>query len=152
MRKTFKRILLIIVLALALIQFFPRAEKNQNAEIGPDHIASMEAIPTEVSAILEKACYDCHSNNTIYPWYNNIQPVNWWLNKHIIEGSDELNFSEFGSYSAKRQNRKWKEVVDELKENNMPLKSYTFLHPKAKLTATEKEKLISWASSHIIRN
>lgn len=152
MRKTLKRILFLLIIAFGLIQFMPRAEKNQNPEKESNHIANLEAVPDDVAAILDRACYDCHSNNTRYPWYNAVQPVNWWLNKHILDGQDELNFSEFGRYSAKKQNHKWEEMVDELKDNNMPLKSYTLLHPEARLSAAEKELLISWASGHIIKH
>jgi len=102
-------------------------------------------VPDDVNQILKKACNDCHSNNTIYPWYMNIQPVGWWMADHVKDGKKELNFSEFGSYTPKRQHHKLEEVVDQVKEGEMPLDSYTWMHKEAVLTTQEKTLLVNWA-------
>jgi hypothetical protein len=99
-----------------------------------------------VKTILNKACMDCHSNNTRYPWYNNIQPVAFWLANHVDEGKEELNFSEFKTYKLKRQDHKLEEVVEMIQEGEMPLSSYTITHGDAKLTESEKQLLINWAN------
>jgi hypothetical protein len=99
-----------------------------------------------VAGILQRACNDCHSNNTHYPWYTNIQPVGWWMQHHVNEGKEELNFSEFGTYTAKRQNHKMEEVAEQIKKGEMPLNSYLWIHKDAKLSDQEKEILISWAN------
>ena len=88
--------LLILIAAIILIQFIQPA-RNKSGQVLPTDITRMVTIPAEVKAILEVACYDCHSNNTRYPWYANIQPGGWWLANHIKKGKKELNFSEFGS-------------------------------------------------------
>src|ERR1700751_2314896 len=97
-----KKILMAVLIIFIGIQFV-RPEKNESKEMSATDIANMYVIPQDVSAILKKSCYDCHSNNTVYPWYAEVQPVGWWMNSHIEDGKDEVNFSEFGTYSAARQ-------------------------------------------------
>jgi hypothetical protein len=94
-----KKILLGLLFALLVVQLF-RPNKNQSDVKQVNYIATVYQVPTETGVILQTSCYDCHSNNTNYPWYGNIQPVAWWLNNHIVEGKEELNFSEFGLYPA----------------------------------------------------
>ena len=104
-----KKVLLLLVVVLIVIQFF-RPEKNIHPQPQPANIASVYPVPANVDSILMKACNDCHSNNTHYPWYNNIQPVAWWLNHHVDEGKEELNFDEFATYAAARKYDKIKET------------------------------------------
>ena len=104
MKKFFKRFLLLLLLVFIGIQFF-RPAKNKSEGISANDITAKYAVPDDVKAILKTSCYDCHSNNTNYPWYSNIQPVAWWLKDHIDEGKRELNFSEFASYRIGRQYR-----------------------------------------------
>jgi hypothetical protein len=95
--------------------------------------------------ILDKACNDCHSNNTKYPWYSNFQPVAWWLDHHVDEGKGEINFDEFLTYPAKKARHKMEEVNEMVKEGEMPLNSYTWVHKDAVLTQAEKLVLAEWA-------
>lgn len=104
-------------------------------------------IPSNVHGILKQKCYDCHSNHTRYPWYFNLQPVGWWMYKHIEDGKRELNFSEFKTYSAKKAAHKLEETVELVREKEMPLKSYVWLHPEARLSAEEEKALIDWIAS-----
>jgi hypothetical protein len=104
-------------------------------------------MPQEVASTLQSSCYDCHSNNTHYPWYANFQPVAWWLADHVKEGKKEVNFSEFATYRIGRQYRKLEEIANEVEEGEMPLQSYTFIHGDAKLSPAQKESLINWASA-----
>ena len=139
--KTLKKILLVIVVLLVFIQFF-RPAKNQSSEILPTDISKVYGpVPQDVNVILKKACNDCHSNYTEYPWYNNIQPVAWWLNNHVQEGKHHLNFSDIGSMRIAFQYKRMDDCNEEIKDGDMPLDSYTWIHKDAKLTEEEKQKL-----------
>jgi hypothetical protein len=90
MRKFFKAIAWLFLIALIVIQFF-HPKENSSAGDQPNALAKRHAIPEDVQVILKKACDDCHTNNTVYPWYSKIQPVDWWLNDHIVEGKQHFN-------------------------------------------------------------
>lgn len=139
-----KKILYGLLIALVLIQFI-RPERNISEVPSANDIRVHHAVPAEVESILKRACFDCHSNNTNYPWYTNIQPVGWWLQNHINEGKEELNFSEFAAYSPKKADHKLEEVVELVEEKEMPLESYTWVHKDAVLNAQEIETLVNWA-------
>lgn len=138
-----KKLLIILLIAFVIIQFF-RPEKNRSAQ-SPNDISTLYAVPADVQPILAKACNDCHTNNTKYPWYAEIQPVAWWLADHVEEGKKELNFSEFASYRLRKQYHKMEETAEMVKEGEMPLNSYTWMHGDAKLTTEERQKLTAWA-------
>ena len=144
--KTSGKILITLLVVLIVIQFFHPA-KNISTVKSPNDIAVLHKVPVNVRTILDKACNDCHSNNTRYPWYNNIQPVAWWLDHHVQEGKGELNFNEFATYSLRKQYHKLEEVEELVKEGEMPLGSYTLIHTDARLTEQEKATLINWANS-----
>ena len=99
-----------------------------------------------MGTILQTSCFDCHSNYTNYPWYTNIQPIGWWLNHHVDEGKEELNFSEFESYSLKRKLHKLEEIKEMVEEGEMPLSSYTLIHGDTKLSPEQKEILYTWVT------
>lgn len=139
-----KKILISLVIVLVLIQFF-KPQKNISTQKSVADISNVYQTSNDVSVILDKACNDCHSNNTKYPWYSNIQPVAWWLNNHIQEGKEELNFSEFANYNPARQYRKLEEIKKTVDEGEMPLGSYTIIHTDAKLSDAEKHTLTTWA-------
>lgn len=141
-----KKFFIGILIALVVIQFFHPA-KNADASTTPLDITVLYPMPDSVHQVLVKACYDCHSNNTRYPWYNNIQPVAWWLNDHISEGKRELNFSEFGKRPLVKQAKKLKKLAKEIQEGDMPLDSYTWIHKDAVLTEAEKNMIIDWANN-----
>lgn len=143
--KIFKRILLILLIALLAIQFV-RPAKNESTDKSK-HISTLYAVPADVNTILTKACNDCHTNNTIYPWYAEVQPVTWWLDDHIKEGKSHLNFDEYSTYNLRRQYHKMEEVIEQVKEKEMPLNSYTWVHRDAKLTNDERVALTNWAQS-----
>jgi hypothetical protein len=145
-KKILKSTFLILLVTLIVIQFI-RPEKNNTPGIGKNDISTIYPMPDSVHTILKTSCYDCHSNNTSYPWYSRIQPVTWWLNNHIQDGKKELNFSEFASYRIGRQYRKLDEVNKEVKENEMPLESYLWIHKGAKLSDQQKLTLAAWATA-----
>ena len=146
MRKI-KIVFLILLAVFVLIQFI-RPDKNQSTsqKLTTD-ITGIYVVPNDVQTILKNACYDCHSNNTKYPWYVNIQPVGWFMAGHIKNGKKELNFNEYGTYSSKRQRNKLKRMKEQIEENKMPLSSYTLLHREARLTANQKEQITRWIDS-----
>ena len=137
------KILLIFLALFAFMQFF-QPESNSGETASGNDITKVYPVPDEVLAILKKSCYDCHSNSTHYPWYTHIQPFGWWMNSHINEGKSELNFNEFGSYSARRKRSKVKAIVASIKDGSMPLVSYTLIHRDAKLNHTEMNLIINW--------
>ena len=144
-----KKIFIAFAVVLVLIQFL-RPAKNVSSTKSSADISTVYRVPDEVNLILEKACNDCHSNNTIYPWYAEVQPVAWWLNNHVNEGKGELNFSEFATYTPARQYHKLEEIKEVIDEGEMPLGSYTVIHTNAKLTDAEKQTLTAWSEG--IRN
>ncbi|MDX1628552.1 MAG: heme-binding domain-containing protein [Fulvivirga sp.] len=132
-----------IIVLLILIQFFPIDKENPPFE--PEHdFLVMTNPPEEVEVIFQNVCYDCHSHKTEYPWYTSVAPVSWWIDHHIEEGREHLNFSEWGNFSKERQKHKLEEVIEEVEEGEMPLKSYTWMHEGARLTAEERNNLTSW--------
>lgn len=133
-----------LLIALIAIQFI-RPAKNQSSEPQPNAIQTKFPVSEPVASILKKACKDCHSNNTNYPWYSNIQPVYWWLNDHVQEGKRELNFDEYTNKRLRYQYHKMEEVIEQVKEGEMPLNSYTWVHGDARLTEDEKNTLTQWA-------
>lgn len=146
MRKVLKAIGWILLIGFIILQFF-RPAKNIQAGVAANHISTKFSIPADVNTILDKACNDCHSNNTRYPWYYNIQPVGIWMNNHVEEGKRGLNFSEYTNRRLRYQYHKMEEVIELVNEGGMPLDSYTWTHKDAKLTAEEKTKIVDWAQS-----
>ncbi len=141
-----RKILLFLLVALVVIQFIHPA-KNKKEGAQPNYIGNSFNVPADVKTILAKACNDCHSNNTVYPWYSKIQPVHWWLEKHIKNGKKGLNLDEYTNKSLRYQFHKMEEVIEQIKEGTMPLNSYTWIHKDAILTDQEKVKLTDWASA-----
>ena len=141
--KVFKIIVVVLLVAFVGIQFIP-TNRNHSEEVPPSDFMLVKNVPTEVKSILMISCYDCHSNNTHYPWYQKVQPVSWYLEGHIEDGKEELNFSDFGSYSDRMQKAKMRSIISQVEDGKMPLPSYTLLHPEAELTAEEKQLLVKW--------
>ncbi|MBL7763755.1 MAG: heme-binding domain-containing protein [Chitinophagaceae bacterium] len=139
-----KKILVFLLVILIIIQFIhPSRNKSQGEQA--NNISKIYSVPPGIKTIMDKACADCHSNNTIYPWYSKIQPIDWWMTNHVNEGKRELNFDEFTTYNLRRQYHKLEEVIEQVKEGEMPLNSYTWVHKNAILTSAEKDSIISWA-------
>ncbi|MBI1227909.1 MAG: cytochrome C [Bacteroidetes bacterium] len=144
-----KKILLALLVILVIIQFI-KPERNLSGD-ETYGLATKYTVPEDVRTILKGACNDCHSNLTEYPWYANIQPTAWWLNSHVKGGKQHLNFSTIAKLPIAVQNHKFDEVIDNVKDNEMPIASYTFfgLHPEAKLTDEQRTTLINWAQSNM---
>ncbi len=140
-----KKILLGLLVVFVVIQFI-QPEKNISKAVQVNHIATKYTVPDTIENLLSVACYDCHSNNTKYPWYNSIQPVAWWLASHVNDGKKHLNFDEFTTYSLKRQDHKLEEVIESQTDHWMPLDSYTWIHKEAKLADAQSKLIIDWAN------
>jgi len=138
-----KKIILGLAVILIGMQFF-QPLRNQSDEVTASHIERVYAVPQNVKAILTQSCYDCHSNNTRYPWYSRIQPGAWYMARHIKKGKEELNFSTFGGYSARKQRNKFRAMAGQVKDGEMPLSSYTLIHRNAVLSQDDKQVLINW--------
>ncbi|TAJ52976.1 MAG: cytochrome C [Chitinophagaceae bacterium] len=138
----FKKLLIVLLVVFVVAQAF-RPEKNNSNDTSKD-ISNSYVVPENVKTILAKACNDCHSNNTRYPWYAEIQPVAWWINDHVKDGKKHLNFNEFDGYRIARQYKKLEECIEEVKDGEMPLASYTIIHKDAKLSDDEKQILFTW--------
>ena len=144
-----KKISIAILIILIAIQFIPY-EKNESANYEFD-ISKSYNIPDNVQTIFKNACNDCHTNQTIYPWYSQIEPVGYWLNSHVTDGKRHRNFSEFTNRPLAIQYHELEEVVEVMEEKEMPLDSYTNfgLHPEANLSDEEREILINWAKEQM---
>lgn len=141
-----KRILAFVIVVLIVIQFIPQEQNNEGYATLAYFIEDTK--PSEaVQEILKTGCYDCHSNQTQYPWYAKVAPVKFWLGHHIEEGKEHLNFSAWESYALKRKDHKLDEVIEEVEEGEMPLDSYTWVHHDAKLSPDQIELLVTWAKT-----
>ena len=138
MKKWLKRFGMGFVLILIGLQLVP-VDRTNPLEHG------QPAAPAEIQAILRRACYDCHSNETIWPWYSHIAPASLLLARDVKEGRREVNFSTWEKYDTRRKTRKLKEITDELEKGEMPPWYYLPLHPEAKLSAAERELIVKWA-------
>ncbi len=138
-----KKLLTVVLVAFIIIQFFPIDKKNPAPTPGMDFIKIKKTDP-EVAAIINRSCYDCHSNETRYPWYSNIAPSSWILKNHIDEGRKELNFSTFAVYEPKMQAHKLQECIEMVEKKEMPLESYFIGHQDAKLSDAQRKILTDY--------
>ena len=140
-----RKILIALLVALILIQFI-RPAKNISTGPYPNAIATKYTVPLNVKQILTYSCYDCHSNNTKYPWYTNIQPVGLWLQSHVNDGKRHLNFDEFAMLSDKKARHQFEEIEDAAVNGWMPLDSYVWIHGDTKLTEEQSKVVAEWAA------
>ena len=138
-------ILLVLLIVFIGIQFI-RPVRNESEQVLSADITKTFNVPDSVLNALKMSCYDCHSNNTNYPFYVNIEPVGWMLNNHIKNGKEKLNFSDFGAYSRRRQISKLRSIISQIQDDKMPLSSYTTIHKDAVLTTEDKTLIIDWSN------
>ena len=141
-----RRLLVLALVALLLIQFIP-IDKNEGGYESLEPFLKETKPAAEVAALLKRACYDCHSNQTAYPWYAHVAPASFYLDEHIQNAKQQLNFSEWEQYSAKRKNRKLNQIIEALTHKTMPLESYTLIHTEALLDTAQTEVLLNWATT-----
>ena len=142
--KLYKKILIGLASVLIVIQFIQPAH-NKSDELLPADLTKVVNVPPNVLAVLKNSCYDCHSNNSRYPWYVYIQPVGWFMANHIKDGKANLNFSLFDNYSKRKQANKLRAVAESIKDGSMPISSYTIMHTDAKLSDQNKKLIMDWA-------
>jgi len=135
-----------LVIIFTIIQFY-RPEKNSSSENSISDFLIVTNANDTIKSIIETSCYDCHSNNTNYPWYAEVAPLSWWIAHHVDEAKEELNFSEWSTFSKKKKNHKLKEMIEQLEEREMPLNTYLPMHPEAKLSEEQIALLITWIKS-----
>ena len=136
--------LAVLVVAIVLvIQVIP-VERNVSTVPPGQSFERTQKVPANVAAILKVSCYDCHSNNSRYPWYSELQPGAWFMAQHIKKGRDELNFDEFNNYSKRRKKAKIKSIISQIEKDEMPLRSYRMMHGNARLSADEKKELLDF--------
>jgi len=140
-----KKVFLGIIVVFILIQMIRPNKNDSRNDI--NHISTVTAVPDEVKEILKTSCNDCHSNFTVYPWYNEIAPVSWYLAQHVNDGKEHLNFSEWTVYNKNQQNHILKDLEEVLETHEMPLKSYLWIHKEAEMTNDEYEVLMAWVKS-----
>ena len=146
MKRKIKSIVFFIGLFFLLTQFF-NPEKNQSTITPATDFISIELPDDSMALVIDNACYDCHSNNTKYPWYDRITPINFWVEDHVSHGKKHLDFSLWDTYSDKKKAHKLEECIEMLEEHEMPLKSYSFMHREARLDKKTSDKLIVWLES-----
>ncbi|MDG2432001.1 heme-binding domain-containing protein [Flavobacterium sp.] len=141
--KILKIILLILLIVFVGIQFIP-TKRNQNDVVPNTDFMLVNKVPKDIKNNLQVSCYDCHSNNTQYPWYSKIQPGAWFMENHIKDGKTELNFSEWDSLSNRRKKSKLKSIISQIEDNKMPLSSYTLIHRNAIFSEAEKQRITTY--------
>ena len=141
--KLLKIIGLVLLVVLVGLQFFPARTNHSSTVPSTDFIKTYKA-PEQIVQTLHASCYDCHSNNTNYPWYSNVQPVGWLLEDHINDGKEVLNLSEFDSYSGRKQQSKLISMISQIEDDKMPLPSYIFIHREARLSKENKKTLLDY--------
>jgi hypothetical protein len=144
--KIFKIIAWFLLVAFVAIQFFP-TERNQSGVVPKTDFLLVNNPPQKIRTILQESCYDCHSNNTEYPWYNKIQPVAWYLEDHVKQGKSELNFNTWDELTDRRKNSKLKSIINQVKDDEMPLYSYTLIHWDAILSESDKSAIVNYMNS-----
>ena len=135
--------------AAALLFIGAQAYRPDRANPAVDERKTLRAntrLTPEVAAILERSCNDCHSSETAWPWYSNVSPVSWFLQQHVDEGRRELSFSEWGTYTKRKRERKLHEICEQVESGQMPLTSYLPLHPSARLSDEDKRAVCEWAN------
>lgn len=142
-----RRAIVLSVLAVLVVIQFIRPARNTSSLASGHEVTKVFPVPDDVMTTLKTACYDCHSNNTAYPWYSNVQPVAWWLASHVNDGKRALNFDELETYPPNRTFKRLGDIQKEVRDGDMPLGSYTLIHRNAILSDAQKQSLFSWAAA-----
>jgi len=147
MLRKIKATLLVLLVIFIAIQFYQPALNNDKGQVYETDFTKTYLIPEKVGSILKISCYDCHSNNTAYVWYDYIQPVRTLAESHIKDAKADLNFNEWGTYSKRKQDRLLSSIKKQIETKQMPLSSYTLMHKNAKLDDEQIAILSAWINS-----
>ena len=146
MKKTLKIIAIVLVVGFLLIQLY-RPDRTNPPIVQAETLEATTNVLENVRAILKRSCNDCHSNETVYPWYSNVAPMSWGLAFHVEEGRLEMNYSVWNTYSAKKKRHKFDEICEQVTSGAMPHNQYLWLHSEAQLSETDKKILCDWAET-----
>ena len=148
MKKFIKIVFIFLIIAFVVIQFF-RPDRTTTTVYGENHITKKLNVPDNVHQIFKRSCFDCHSDHTTWPWYTNIAPASWLVAKDVSNGRTKMNFSEWGKIPESKREARLEAICEEIKEGEMPLKEYLYLHGDAKLSQQEKDLLCSWVEAEL---
>lgn len=146
MRKLLKWTVIVLVVLFLGIQLMRPARSNPAVDESQTIEGRTQMAP-QIKAIFERSCNDCHSNKTVWPWYTNVAPISWWIAGHINDARQNMNLSEWGKLDRDHQDRKLRQICDEVTDGGMPLPSYLPMHPKAKLSDQDKKTLCDWTAA-----
>lgn len=132
-----------IMFALIIMQFFQIEKTNPDIDLNQDFL-NIHAAPLEISKLFKDACYDCHSHETRYPWYTSVAPISFWIKSHINEGRQHINYSIWNTYSEEKKSHKIEEAIEMIEEKSMPLTSYIIAHPEARISESDRAKMVQW--------
>lgn len=144
MKKFFKILLIFLLAVFVIIQFIPSGRQGNQPIAGQD-IFEIQEIPSDVDIILNNACYDCHSQSVIYPWYSYVAPVSWLVARDVNMGRDHLDFGKWGELSKRDKIKVLGEVAEEVEDGNMPMQIYINMHSEADLTEEQRELIVNWS-------
>jgi hypothetical protein len=147
--KKILKILIIVFAALVIIIQLYRPERFTTAEVTGTHISKRLNVPPDVENVLKRSCYDCHSNQTTWPWYSSVAPISWLVADDVKRGREKMNFSEWGNLSSSKQSIRLESICEEITDNEMPLKPYLLLHRDAELSQADKDLLCNWANNEL---
>jgi len=140
------RILLAVLALVVAAQFVPMGRANPTEDPAQTVYATV-SVPSDVAGLLRRACHDCHSSQTVWPWYSRVAPVSWLVARDVIKGRGELNLSEWGRYPTRRKDRKLREICEQVTRGKMPMRAYTLMHPQARLSDQDRRAMCGWADA-----
>jgi hypothetical protein len=150
LRKILKIAVIALVAGFIILQFI-RPDFTNPPLIAGDTLTASAQVPADVQQILTRSCNDCHSNQTVYPWYSKVTPFNWFLADHIADGRRQLNFSVWNTYSTDKKIKKLDEICEQVEHSYMPLPSYLWIHRDAVLEESQAKALCEWANTESAR-
>ena len=139
-----KRILLILLALVIIIQFIP-ANLPEVSQDNPNDLFANNVVPENIEKLIRTSCYDCHSNETVYPWYSYVSPVSFLISRDTKKGRRHLNFSEWEKLDSIEKSEALDEIAEEVEEGEMPMKIYPIMHSNAKLSDADRHAIEQWA-------
>ncbi len=148
MKRVLRIILITLISFMVIIQFIPNELPENTFDLTKD-LLNVEQVPENVRNTLKTSCYDCHSYQTVYPWYSYVAPVSWLVVRDIREGRDKVNFSEWGDLKKRSKIKVLSKIADEVKSGDMPMPAYLIMHRNAKPDERQRDELIKWTDQVI---
>jgi len=150
LRSVLKWVVIILIVGFVVSQFFRMAKTNPPIDPAQTIESRLQVSP-QAEAIFDRSCNDCHSNKSRWPWYSNVAPVSWFVIGHVNDARAAMNLSQWGGYDKDKQSRRLRDMCEQVSDGEMPLSSYTPLHPGSKLSAEDKKMLCDWANAERAR-